>query len=123
MTAAHDDGPGAMTVLSEASQQGTPPDRRGGVERRIAERRGASARARHDDPRMDLRGGARRCRARRTADVPALVCPTCLAPLQYDANASWALPSSYTVDAGDCRSCGRRFLRNRETGDYDALTW
>jgi len=31
--------------------------------------------------------------------------------------------SLYTVDAGYCSACSRRFLRNRETGDYHVLSW
>jgi len=31
--------------------------------------------------------------------------------------------SLYTVDAGYRSACSRRFLRNRETGDYHVLSW
>jgi len=77
---------------------------------------------------VDDRGGERRVGERRRGesradDVPSLVCPDCLGPLQYEAGLSWNLPGSYTVDSGYCQQCARRFLRNRETGDYDALSW
>jgi len=32
------------------------------------------------------------------------------------------MPGAYTVDTGYCPNCARRFLRNRETGDYDPLS-
>jgi hypothetical protein len=67
--------------------------------------------------------GERRRVARRTADIPSLSCPDCLGLLRYESELSWNLPGAYTVDAGFCPSCARRFLRNRETGDYDALSW
>ena len=43
--------------------------------------------------------------------------------MHYVAVLSWSLPGTYTVDAGSCPSCSRRFLRNRETGEYDELSW
>ena len=46
-----------------------------------------------------------------------------LEPLQYEAALSWNLPGTYTVDAGYCPSCARRFLRDRETGLYDGMSW
>ena len=60
---------------------------------------------------------------RRVDNVPFLFCPDCREGLQHDAALSWSLPGTYTVDAGYCRSCSRRFLRNRETGEYDELSW
>jgi hypothetical protein len=56
-------------------------------------------------------------------DVPRLLCPDCLGPLQYDTALSWNLPGTYTVDGGFCPSCARQFLRDRETGAYDRLSW
>jgi hypothetical protein len=47
----------------------------------------------------------------------------CREGLQHDAALSWSLPGTYTVDAGYCPSCSRRFLRNRETGEYDEMSW
>jgi len=56
-------------------------------------------------------------------NVPFLFCPTVMKDLQHDAAHSWSLPQPTPVDAGYCPSCTRRFLRNRETGEYDELSW
>jgi hypothetical protein len=101
--------------------QGSPGD----VERRVGERRNLSrASVAHA---VGGKGERRVCMRRRSdsgaGDVPSLFCPDCLGPLQYEAGLSWNLPGAYTVDAGFCPICSRRFLRNRETGDYDALSW
>jgi hypothetical protein len=95
------------------------PERRSGVERRQCDRR-VAARALNVDE-VERRVAERRVGERRGA-VPPLICPDCRGPLQYDAALSWSMPGVYTVDTGYCPSCARRFLRNRETGDYDTLS-
>ena len=110
-----------MSVLDHSSEQAADQNRRRGVDRRAGERRDASRAAVGDV--LGSRKVDRRVGARRADDGPSLFCPDCLGPLQYEAGLSWNLPGAYTVDVGYCPSCSRRFLRNRETGDYDALSW
>ena len=119
-----------MDVQVHPTQGAARQDRRGDVGRRAVERRDASrASVDHtvdhtvDGRHVERRASERRRVGRRTSDVPSLLCPDCLGPLQYEADLSWNLPGAYTVDSGFCPSCARRFLRNRETGDYDALSW
>jgi hypothetical protein len=115
-----------VSVIEHSSDgqagQGYPRD----VERRVGERRNLS-RASVGHVGGGRNGERRGCMRRRSdsgaGDVPSLFCPDCLGPLQYEAGLSWNLPGAYTVDAGYCSTCSRRFLRNRETGDYDALSW
>ena len=95
------------------------PERRLGVERRQSDRR-VAARALNVNE-TERRVSERRVSERRADAVPPLFCPDCLGRLQYDAELSWSMPGVYTVDTGYCPSCARRFLRNRETGDYDTL--
>ena len=96
------------------------PERRLGVERRHSDRRVAARALNAND--VERRVSERRGVERRAVNVPPLICPDCHGPLQYDAGLSWSMPGIYTVDTGYCPSCARRFLRNRETGDYDTLS-
>jgi hypothetical protein len=97
------------------------PERRAGIERRHTDRRVAAHALNAGD--TERRVAERRVGQRRVSDnVPPLICPDCLGPLQYDPALSWSMPGAYTVDTGYCPSCSRRFLRNRETGDYDTLS-
>ncbi len=115
-----------MNVLEHSTEGAAGQNRRRDVDRRAGERRDASRASVGDmvDGRnVERRVGERRRGARRADDVPSLFCPDCLGPLQYEAGLSWNIPGAYTVDSGYCPSCSRRFLRNRETGDYDALSW
>jgi len=96
------------------------PERRLGGERRHSDRR-VAARALNANE-VEHRVSERRLFERRADHVPPLICPDCHGPLQYDAGLSWSMPGIYTVDTGYCPSCSRRFLRNRETGDYDTLS-
>jgi hypothetical protein len=104
----------------DARAERATPERRAGIERRHADRRVAARALNTDEP--ERRVADRRAGERRTADIPPLVCPDCLGPLQYDPALSWSMPAAYTVDTGYCPNCSRRFLRNRETGDYDTLS-
>lgn len=109
-----------MSLVEPRKEEIVVPERRLGVERRQSDRRMA-ARA------LNVNEAERRvseCRIyeRRTGVMPPLICPDCLGPLQYDAGLSWSMPGVYTVDTGYCPSCARRFLRDRETGDYDTLS-
>jgi len=110
--------------VSEPKQQETAtPERRLGIERRHSDRRvAARALDGHDSERRVQERRVSQRRAALIGDIPPLVCPDCLGPLQYDPALSWSMPSAYTVDTGYCPNCSRRFLRNRETGDYDTLT-
>ena len=109
-----------MSVVEPRNEETVVPERRLGVERRQADRR-VAARARNSNE-VERRVSERRIRERRANTVPPLICPDCHGPLQYDAALSWSMPGVYTVDTGYCPSCARRFLRNRETGDYDTLS-
>jgi hypothetical protein len=71
---------------------------------------------------VECRVAERRTSERRAVNIPPLICPDCGGHLQYDAGLSWSMPGIYTVDTGYCPSCSRRFLRNRDTGDYDTLS-
>ena len=107
-------------VEPEQKEEAVVPERRLGVERRHSDRR-VAARALNASE-ADRRVSERRVGERRTGNMPPLICPDCLGPLQYDPALSWSMPRAYTVDTGYCPSCARRFLRNRETGDYDTLS-
>ena len=109
-----------MSVVEPKREETVTPERRVSVERRHSDRR-IAARA-PDASEVDRRISARRVTERRAASVPPLFCPDCLGPLQYDAGLSWSMPGIYTVDTGYCPACSRRFLRNRETGDYETLS-
>ena len=115
-----------MSALQRVDKQVEAEVRRHNVDRRAGERRGTSR------PSSAPGGGTwtgewqraeRRRGDRRVDNVPFLFCPDCREGLQHDAAHSWSLPGTYTVDAGYCPSCTRRFLRNRETGEYDELSW
>lgn len=118
-----------MTSLDfNGPPQGT--DRRSGLERRVLERRRFAVASVAAVPGgRERRRLVRRQLTRRTAlDVIAnvgvtLFCPDCQSPLEYEAFLSWVSPGAYTVDAGYCPSCSQRFLRNRETDEYDRLSW
>jgi hypothetical protein len=113
-----------VSVLEYSGNQAR--NRRQGGDRRAVERRavsGASVDSASSGWTEECRRSERRCDDRRVDDVPFLFCPDCCGPLQYNAGLSWSLPGTYTVDAGSCPSCSRRFLRNRETGEYDELSW
>jgi hypothetical protein len=112
--------PGREPEERQVTPEETVPERRLGAERRHSDRR-VSARALNGNE-VERRLAERRVRERRAADIPPLTCPDCLGPLQYDAALSWSMPGAYTVDTGYCPKCSRRFLRNRETGDYDTLS-
>jgi hypothetical protein len=109
-----------VSVVEPSNKETVVPERRLGVERRQSDRR-VAARARNPSD-VERRMSERRIRERRADAVPPLICPDCHGPLQYDAALSWSMPGVYTVDTGYCPSCARRFLRNRETGDYDTLS-
>ena len=111
-----------MSVLDHSGNEAVSRNRRQGGDRRAGERRGAAVGS-AGGWTEECRRGERRRDDRRMDDVPFLFCPDCFGPLQYDAGLSWSLPGTYTVDAGSCPSCSRRFLRNRETGEYDELSW
>ncbi len=96
-------------------------NRRCGTDRRINDRRIAAA---GQVPVDDRRRTERRRMPRRADDVQQLLhCPDCRTLLEYDVHLSWSLPGAYTVDAGLCPSCSRRFMRDRATGSYDLLAW
>ena len=109
-----------VSVVEPKKEETVVPERRLGVERRQSDRR-VAARAGESDE-VERRVAERRVSERRAGAVPPLICPDCHGPLQYDPALSWSMPGVYTVDTGYCPSCGRRFLRNRETGDYDTLS-
>lgn len=109
-----------MSLVEPRKEEIVVPERRLGVERRQSDRRMA-ARALNVNE-AERRVSERRIYERRTGVMPPLICPDCLGPLQYDAGLSWSMPGVYTVDTGYCPSCARRFLRDRETGDYDTLS-
>jgi hypothetical protein len=115
-----------VSVLEHSGNQGKSRNRRQGGDRRAGERRAASRTSVGSEAggrTEECRRRERRHDGRRVDDVPFLFCPDCCGPLQYEAGLSWSLPGTYTVDAGACPSCARRFLRNRETGEYDELSW
>ena len=115
-------------------------DRRTGSDRRgqtigthaiaiaIVDRRGAPAGAGKDRRAIDRRAVALRNRTEPSlpdpvGDVePQLACPVCHGDLEYEVMLSWISPA-YTVDTGYCAACSRRFLRTRNTGRYDAVSW
>jgi hypothetical protein len=115
-----------VSVLQPVGKQAAAEGRRPGVDRRAGERR-AAARSSIGSGDVTRTGewqrADRRRGDRRVDDVPFLCCPDCREGLQHDAALSWSLPGTYTVDAGYCPSCARRFLRNRETGEYDEMSW
>ena len=110
-----------MDVFEQSTDTTVARDRRAATERRCGSRRTTLL-----NP-MDSRGGVERRTADRRAgerrDVPSLVCPDCRAPLRQERALSWSLPHIYTVDVGFCPSCMHRFLRDRDTGDYDLFAW
>jgi hypothetical protein len=109
-----------VSVVEPRQEESVVPERRLGVERRHSDRR-VAARALNDHE-VERRMAERRVAERRASAMPPLICPDCLGPLQYDAGLSWSMPGIYTVDTGYCPACARRFLRNRDTGDYDTLS-
>jgi len=109
-----------VSLVEPKKEETVTPERRVGVERRHSDRR-VAARALNASE-VERRVSERRGVERRATNVPPLICPDCHGPLQYDAGLSWSMPGIYTVDTGYCPSCARRFLRNRETGDYDTLS-
>jgi hypothetical protein len=109
-----------LSVVEHRKEKAVVPERRLGVERRQSKRR-VTARALNVGE-VERRVSERRIGERRADVVPPLICPDCSGPLQYDPALSWSMPGVYTVDTGYCPSCARRFLRNRETGDYDTLS-
>ena len=82
-----------------------------GRERRAIERRADALRNRTEPARPDPDGVE-----------PQLACPTCHGDLEYEVMLSWISPA-YTVDTGYCAVCSRRFLRTRQTGRYDSVSW
>jgi hypothetical protein len=110
-----------VDIAAHSKEQQDDSNRRGGVERRFTSRRSAAGSVTYAG--VERRSRERRVRQRRVEDHPRLLCPECVEPLQYEAALSWALPGTYTVDAGYCPSCARRFLRDRETGLYDGMSW
>jgi hypothetical protein len=115
-----------VSVLQRAEKQTDAEGRRHDVDRRNSERRVASlssAGSAGGTRTVERQRAERRRGDRRVDNVPFLFCPACREGLQHDAAHSWSLPGTYTVDAGYCPSCARRFLRNRETGEYDELSW
>jgi hypothetical protein len=110
-----------VDIAAQSKEQPDDNNRRSGVERRFASRRSATGSVTYAG--VERRSRDRRVRQRRVEDLPRLLCPDCVEPLQYEAALSWALPGTYTVDAGYCPSCARRFLRDRETGLYDGMSW
>ena len=121
----------AVNQFSNLMDQASKPSRRSGTERRGPERRDmshASSADRFGGTGVDRRIGERRRGERRAAErtlsgVPPLVCPDCNGSLEYEPELSWRVPGVYTVDTGYCPACSRRFLRNRDTGTYDSLSW
>ena len=109
-----------MSRAEPQKEETVAPERRAGVERRHADRRVATHALNAGE--VERRTAERRVGERRAGTMPPLICPDCHVPLQYDAALSWSIPGGYTVDTGDCPSCSRRFLRNRDTGDYDTLS-
>ena len=112
-----------MNISEHTKEPADDCNRRGGAERRFGVRRSAAPVNLTSDINVERRARERRCSQRRVEDHPRLLCPDCVEPLQYEAALSWALPGTYTVDAGYCPSCARRFLRDRETGLYDGMSW
>jgi hypothetical protein len=108
-----------VSLAEPKKEETVAPERRAGVERRHSDRREV-ARALNANE-VERRTAERRVGERRAGAMPPLICPDCHVPLQYDAGLSWSMPGVYTVDTGYCPSCSRRFLRNRETGEYDTL--
>jgi hypothetical protein len=110
-----------MSILEHANEQTVASNRRSDNDRRIGARRSTSIESMVSPATIERRAGERRRADRRL--TLALVCPDCGGPMRAEAGLSWYLPGTYTVDAGFCPSCVRRFLRDRETGEYDALLW
>jgi hypothetical protein len=109
-----------VSLVEPKKEETVAPERRLVGERRHSDRR-VAARALNVNE-VERRVVDRRGVERRAIDVPPLICPDCHGPLEYDAGLSWSMPGIYTVDTGYCPSCSRRFLRNRDTGDYDTLS-
>jgi hypothetical protein len=111
-----------MNMLEHANERTATWNRRRDNDRRLGARRSTSVEESMALPaKIERRAGERRCADRRL--TLALVCPDCGGPMRAEAGLSWYLPGTYTVDAGFCPSCVRRFLRDRETGEYNALLW
>ncbi len=123
-------GGGSVNAVGDSTDRAPEQDLRSGIERR------ASARRKEFESSLtfsvgavstERRGGERRTADRRAAalalSLPQLVCPNCRGPLEFEARLSWHLPGAYTVDAGYCPACSRRFLRDRATGVYESLSW
>jgi hypothetical protein len=115
-----------VSVLQPVGKQAEAEGHRPGVDRRAGQRRAAARSSAGSEGATrdgDWQPAERRRGDRRVDNVPFLFCPDCREGLQHDAALSWSLPGTYTVDAGNCPSCSRRFLRNRETGEYDEMSW
>ena len=112
-----------MDISEQRKEQRLDSNRRSGADRRLGARRFNAAAHPTGGVAVERRARERRCSLRRSDDLPSLWCPDCVEPLQYEAALSWRLPGTYTVDAGYCPSCARRFLRDRETGVYDGISW
>jgi hypothetical protein len=120
-----------VSAVGDSIDRAPEQDLRSGIERRAYARRKeieSSLKPPFGAVSVERRGGERRTAERRVAllapvDLPQLACPNCQGPLEFEAKLSWHLPGTYTVDAGYCPVCSRRFLRDRATGDYDSLSW
>jgi hypothetical protein len=110
-----------MSILEHANERTVTQNHRRDNDRRVGARRSTSVESMVSPSKIERRAGERRCAERRI--TLALVCPDCGGPMRSEAGLSWYLPGTYTVDAGFCPSCVRRFLRDRETGEYDAFLW
>jgi hypothetical protein len=109
-----------MDVFEQSTDITVARDRRAATERRCGSRRTTSLNP-TENGGVERRTADRRAGERR--NVPSLVCPDCGAPLRQERALSWSLPHIYTVDVGFCPSCMHRFLRDRDTGDYDLFAW
>ena len=110
-----------MSTPEHANEPTVTWNRRRDNDRRVGARRSTSVESIVSPATIERRAGERRSDERRT--MLALVCPHCGGAMRAEAGLSWYLPGTYTVDAGFCPSCVRQFLRDRETGEYDALLW
>jgi hypothetical protein len=124
-------GGGIVNAVGDSTDRAPEQDLRSGIERRAYTRRKefeSSLTPPVGAVSSERRSGERRTADRRVAQLaasglPQLFCPDCRGPLEFEAKLSWHLPAAYTVDAGYCPACSRRFLRDRATGDYESLSW
>ena len=56
-------------------------------------------------------------------DIPALICPNCARPLEYQITIEMLDPPIGKIDTGYCSRCLRLFECIRQTNAYEATMW